>query len=301
MDSTNLPKNQRIEQFWAEYYDVLTLFRIVESTHPWYRKHIETFINDTPDVRLTDRNSNHIKQWLMAVGRNTKLDDWQFRQHVDALRLLYCHYLKQPWANNFDWDYWSSGAVRLESDHATIARTYEMIDKAVDTPANYLAHSFPDIYRQFLVAIRMPDYSINTEKSYLGWICRFLRYHDGVLPNQLREPEVASFLEHLTLKRKVAGATQAQALNALVFFFSRVLEQPLGEIGAYKRPTRPRRIPTVLSPVEISSLFGVISGIRGLMIQLMYGTGMRVTECVRLRILDIDFAYKQIFTFLHHF
>jgi integron integrase len=294
MDSTNLPKNQRVEQFWAGYFDILRLFRVVRSTHPWYRKHIEAFINDAADIRLIDRNSNHIEQWLMMVGRNTKLDNWQFRQQVDALRLLYCHYLKLPWANDFDWGYWSSAAVRLESDHATIARTYEMIDKAVDSPANYLAQSFPDIYRQFLVAIRMPDYSINTEKSYLGWINRFLRFHDGVLPNQLRESEVAFFLEHLTLKRKVAGATQAQALNALVFFFARVLEQPLGKIGSYKRPTRPRRIPTVLSPVEISDLFREISGIRGLMIQLMYGTGMRVIECVRLRILDIDFSYKQI-------
>ena len=294
MDSTNLIGNQRVEHFWTGYFDVLTLFRIANSYHPWYRKCIEAFVNASPEIRLTDRNSNHIEQWLMTMGRNTKLEDWQFRQQVDALRLLYCHYLKRSWANNFDWGYWASGAVRLESNHATIARTYEMIGKAVDSPANFLAQSFPDIYRQFLVAIRMPDYAINTEKSYLNWICRFLRYHDGVLPNRLREPEVASFLEHLTLKRKVAGATQAQALNALVFFFARVLEQPLGEIGAYKRPTRPRRIPTVLSPVEISILLGKVPGIRGLMIQLMYGTGMRVIECVRLRILDIDFSYKQI-------
>ena len=75
--------------------------------------------------------------------------------------------------------------------------------------------------------MRMPDYSINTEKSYLGWINRFLRFHEGIRPDQLREREVASFLEHLTLKRKVAGATQAQALNALVFFFARVLSNSL--------------------------------------------------------------------------
>jgi len=123
---------------------------------------------------------------------------------------------------------------------------------------------------------------------------RFLRFHQGLLPNHLSEPEVASFLEHLALKRKVAGATQSQALNALVFFFARVLEKPLGKIGSYKRPTRPRRIPTVLSPVEINSLFTATTGLRGLMGRLMYGTGMRVIECVRLRILDVDFSYKQI-------
>ena len=83
-------------------------------------------------------------------------------------------------------------------------------------------------------------------------------------------------------------------MNALVFFFARVIEKPLGQIGAYKRPNRPRRIPTVLSPVEINRLFENLKGIRGLMIKLMYGTGMRVIECVRLRILDHDSHYKQI-------
>ncbi len=290
MDPTNLPKNQRVENFWVGYFDILMLFRVAKPTYSWYRKHIEAFINHFPQVRLTDRNPAHIEQWLLQVGRNTSLEDWQFSQHVDALRLLYSHYLLVPWAVKFDWAYWSSSSVRLESDHVTIARTYEMIDKAVDSPKKYIAEQFPEIYRQFLVAIRMPGYSINTEKSYLGWINRFLRFHDGVHPNLLREPQAASFLEHLTLKRKVAGATQAQALNALVFFFAHVLEQPLGQIGAYQRPSRPRRIPTVLSPTEISALFNEISGIKGLMIQLMYGTGMRVIECVRLRILDIDFS-----------
>ena len=94
--------------------------------------------------------------------------------------------------------------------------------------------------------------------------------------------------------RKVAGATQAQALNALVFFFNRVLEDPLGDIGPYKRPKQPRRIPTVLNHHEIESLFTYTQGMTGLMIRLMYGTGMRVMECVRIRLLDVDFAYKQI-------
>ena len=184
--------------------------------------------------------------------------------------------------------------MRLEADHATTARNYEMIDEAVNSPENYLGKAFEDIYRRFLVAIRIPDYAINTEKSYLGWINRFLYFHQNLHPGQLSEPEVASFLEHLVIKRKVAGATQSQALNALVFFFAQVLDRPLGKIGSYKQSTRPRRLPTVLSQDEITALFEEISGLLGSMARLMYGTGMRVTECVRLRILDIDFSYQQI-------
>jgi integron integrase len=294
MESSKLVENSKIEKFWVDYFTTLKLFRIPERSHIWYRKHIESFINYFPNIRLVNRNSEHVSQWLTFTGNNTKLADWQFRQQVDALRLLFSHFLKQAWATDFDWTYWLSGATRLEDNHASIARTYEMVEKAVDHPEGYLAQTFPDIFRQFLVAIRVPDYATNTEKSYLGWINRFLIYHKGSHPFKLAEPDVAAFLEHLVLKRKVSGSTQSQALNAIVFFFSKVIERPLGQIGNYQRPNRPKRIPTVLSPEEIASLFAHVSGLNGLMIKLMYGTGMRVIECVRLRILDLDFHYKQI-------
>ncbi len=295
MESTkSAEEDPRIKQFWEAYLETISLFRIPEKAHSWYQKHVESFIQYLPKVRLLNREPEHIEQWLTQIGRNTGLEDWQFRQQVDALRLLYCHRLKVPWATDFDWPYWSRGAMRLEVDHTTTARTYEMIDEAVNSPENYLGKAFTDIYRRFLVAIRIPDYAINTEKSYLGWINRFLYFHQNLHPDQLAEPEVASFLEHLVITRKVASATQAQALNALVFFFAQVLERPLGKIGSFKRSTRPQRIPTVLNQDEISRLFANISGLQGFMARLMYGTGMRVTECVRLRILDLDFAYKQI-------
>ena len=294
MEPTASTEDPRIKQFWDDYIQTVQLFRIPENAHSWYQKHVEAFIQYLPAIRLLNRKPEHIEQWLTQTGRDTELEDWQFRQRVDALRLLYCHRLKAPWATGFDWPYWSSGAMRLEADHATTARTYEMIDEAVNSPENYLGKAFEDIYRRFLVAIRIPDYAINTEKSYLGWINRFLYFHQNLHPGQLSEPEVASFLEHLVIKLKVAGATQSQALNALVFFFAQVLDRPLGKIGSYKQSTRPRRLPTVLSQDEITALFEEISGLLGSMARLMYGTGMRVTECVRLRILDIDFSYQQI-------
>jgi integron integrase len=169
-----------------------------------------------------------------------------------------------------------------------------MIDKAVEDPKNHLARTYPDIYRKYLVAIRLPGYASNTEKSYLDWINRFLHYHHGRHPCDCTESEVASFLEHLTLERKVSGSTQALALNAVVFLYSRVLERPLGKIGPYKRPTKPRRLPTVLSPQEINSVLSKTTGLNWLIVHLMYGTGMRVMECVRLRLLDLDFDYRRI-------
>ncbi|PVV15601.1 MAG: hypothetical protein B6D77_01740 [gamma proteobacterium symbiont of Ctena orbiculata] len=249
---------------------------------------------DHPGVRLRSHTAETVERWLERTGRQSNTSAWQYRQKVDALRLLFGHSLQRPWSSGFDWDRWLNGTHALERDHATITRTYEMIDKAVDDPKNHLAKVQPDLYRRFLVAIRLPDYSTNTEKSYLGWINRYLRFHINRHPCDCKEPEVASFLEHLTLQRKVAGATQSQALNALVFFYAHVLERPLGKIGPYKRSKKPKRIPTVLSTREINSLFMQLSGVNRLILHLMYGTGMRVTECVRLRLIDLDFAYRHI-------
>ena len=283
----------RIEQFWIGYCSLLKQFRVPEKAIPWYRKHVQAFIDDHADCRLKSHSPESLQCWLEKQGSRSQVSDWQFRQKVDALRLLFGHFLKLPWAGAFDWDYWNSGAFSLGRDHPTVARSYEMIDKAVENPKNQLGRRFPEIYRKYLVAIRMPDYSTNTERSYLGWVNRFLGFHKKH-PCDCAEAEVASFLEHLTLNRKVAGATQAQALNALVFFFSRVLEKPLADIGPFKRPKKPKRLPTVLSPREIELIFQSLGGMTGLMIRLMYGTGIRVMECVRLRILDMDFEYRRI-------
>jgi integron integrase len=294
MDSGGNPIAHRVEQFWIRYIDVLKLFRIPERSLPWYRRNVQEFIDAHPETRLQAHTPETIEQWLQHIGRSERLTDWQFRQKVDALRLLFSHLLKVPWAGSFDWDRWSSGAKSLGRNHPTVARSYEMIDVAVAEAGNPFGKEFPELYRKFLVAIRIPDYSINTEKSYLGWINRFLRFHGNKFPDTCTEKEVASFLEHLAIQRKVASATQAQALNALVFFFSRVLERPLGEIGSFQLSKKPRRLPTVLSPREVAAILDLLNGTHDLMIRLMYGSGLRVMECVRLRILDLDFEYRQL-------
>ncbi|MEJ2692898.1 MAG: integron integrase [Candidatus Thiodiazotropha sp.] len=272
--------------FWKKFAKTLTQFHISAKAIPWYRRHIEGFIADHPDIRLRSHTAESVERWLEHIGRNPNINDWQFRQKIDALRILMGHFLRLPWSHEFDWEGWSSGALSLEQDHTTIARTYAMIDKAVEDPKNHLARAYPDIYRKFLIAIRLPDYAANTEKSYLSWINRFLHFHHGRHPYDCAEPEVASFLEHLTL--------QSLALNALVFFHNRVQERPLGEIGPFKRPNKPRRLPTVLSFQEIDSLLNQLSGLNWLILCLMYGTGMRVMESVRLRLLDLDFDYRRI-------
>jgi len=291
---TRNPSDARVDQFWTQYLQVLQRFRIPEKSRPWYRKHVEGFLDDNREVRLREHTPETLSRWLEQLGRNPAIEEWQFRQKVDALRLLYAHFLQTDWAKAFNWAYWLNGSMALEADHPTVARTYEIIDQTVENAQTPLGRHYPALFRKFLAVVRIADYASNTEKSYLGWINRFLRFQKNRLPCDAAESTVASFLEDLALRCKVSGTTQGQALNALVFFYSRVLEKPLGDIGPYQRPKKPRRLPTVLSPREIESIFAALPPKNSLMIRLMYGTGMRVMECVRLRILDIDFDYHQI-------
>jgi integron integrase len=150
------------------------------------------------------------------------------------------------------------------------------------------------MYRRFLAAIRGRQYSIRTEQTYLDWIDRFLGFHQRLELNALCEDHVSAFLEHLAVNRNVSANTQSTALNGLVFLFRHVLQRDIDNIGNYTRARAKRRMPVVLSRDEVRALLTTLRGIHRLMAELMYGTGMRLMECVRLRVQDLDFGYRQI-------
>lgn len=142
--------------------------------------------------------------------------------------------------------------------------------------------------------IRTLHYSIRTEQAYLDWVRRFVLFHGKRHPATLGESDVAAFLSWLAVERNVAPATQNQALNALVFLYRRVLEKPLGDIQGVVRAKRPQRLPVVLSRQEVGRLLREIDGAVWLPVSLLYGSGLRVMECVRLRVKDIDFHHRAI-------
>jgi len=110
----------------------------------------------------------------------------------------------------------------------------------------------------------------------------------------LGDAEVRAFLQHLAVERQVTVSTQNQALNALVFFAQHILRQPLGDLDGFVRAKRPQRLPVVFTRTEVGKLLAHMHGTHGLMASLLYGTGMRLMDCIRLRVKDIDFAYNQI-------
>lgn len=152
----------------------------------------------------------------------------------------------------------------------------------------------PRLQEQFRSVMRLHHYSIRTEKSYWYWIRYFIRFHGMRHPLELGPPDVNAFLGWLATDRQVAAATQNLALNAIVFLYSRVLEQPLGEIGDVVRVKRPPRLPTVLSHQEAMLIIEQLAQPNQLLAPLMYGAGLRVVESSRLRVKDIDFQHQTI-------
>ncbi len=142
--------------------------------------------------------------------------------------------------------------------------------------------------------IRVKHYSIRTEEAYVQWIKRFIFFHGKRHPREMGAAEIESFLTDLAVQRKVSASTQNQALNALVFLYKEVLDIDLGEFAAV-RAKRPNRLPVVLTKAETAKLLAAMKpGTIGLMARLLYGTGMRLMECVRLRVKDVLFEENQI-------
>jgi integron integrase len=142
--------------------------------------------------------------------------------------------------------------------------------------------------------IRLKHLSIRTEEAYLSWAKRFILFHDKRHPKDMGAPEIRAFLTHLAIQGKVAASTQNGALHALLFLYRHVLHQPLPELDGLERAKRPHRVPTVFTREEVHAVLAHLSGMSHLMASLLYGTGLRLMECVRLRVKDIDFASQQI-------
>ena len=142
--------------------------------------------------------------------------------------------------------------------------------------------------------IRVKHYSYRTETSYLGWIRRFIRFHGGRHPREMGGPEVEQFLSYLATERQVAASTQNQALSAILFLYREALEIDLPWLDGVVRAKRPARVPVVLSRDEVRRVLAQLEGTHWLAASLLYGAGLRVSECLRLRVKDLDFDYRQV-------
>ncbi|MEM7391380.1 MAG: integron integrase [Verrucomicrobiota bacterium] len=143
-------------------------------------------------------------------------------------------------------------------------------------------------------ALRVEHYALKTEKTYTHWIRRFVVWHHERKPSDMGASEIHQFLSYLAVNENVAASTQNQALNAIVFLYRKVVKKEVGDFSDFPRARMGKRLPVVCSRQEIQRLLKVTTGVEGLVIRLLYGTGMRVSEGLRLRIQDLNFDRNEI-------
>ncbi len=162
------------------------------------------------------------------------------------------------------------------------------------TPSQGWNNSQPKLLDSVTIEIQTRHYSTKTEKTYRNWIKQYVLFHKKRHPNEMSEKEVNQFLSHLAVDRHVSASTQNQALSAILFLYKNVLHKELGDFGNVVRAKRSRKIPVVFSKDEVKRILAQLSGEKQLMASLLYGSGLRITECIRLRVKDVDFDNKQI-------
>ena len=142
--------------------------------------------------------------------------------------------------------------------------------------------------------LRLKHYAIRTEQVYIDWIRRYILFHRKRHPEEMGEEQIAEFLTYLAVEKHVAASTQNQALSALLFLYQQVLDRKLDFIDKVERVKRPPKVPVVFTRAEARAVLAQLKGDYRLMVHLLYGSGLRLLECLRLRIKDIDFGYRQI-------
>lgn len=302
MKETRKPQKRGSQDLWQRYEGALAAERVSRKNALWYVKRAQRFAESTRRVPLAELTAEDVKAYLAKVVMTSNLEDWQYFQVVESLRILF-KVVGTEWVRGFPWDSWHQPELHCQTE----LRRYSGDEEVPRTPVGsedvpfrdmVKSHKVADLYGPELdklrEAIRARHYSIRTEQSYQSWIQRFITYHGYRKPDQLRAEEVKEYLSYLADVRRVAASTQNQALNALVFFYKNVIERPLDEIGEFVRAKTPKRLPVVLTQQEVEKLFEYLSGTYWLMAGLLYGSGLRLMECVRLRVQDVDFEKRQI-------
>ena len=229
--------------------------KVYKNRIPFYIKWVKSFLNFC-DGKIDYKNpSKQIDLFLIHTGK--QYEQWQVQQAQEAIR-LYCYFAGKT-------------------------------DKS-DTPHNpYFVTDWKSAGEQMLKMLRLKQLAYKTEQSYMKWLRDFYVYVRPNTPNILTDHHLMEFLSYLAVERHVAKSTQNQAFNALLFFYRHVLDQDVGSIKNVVRAKRGQRLPIVLSRNEVERLLDNLTGTGLLMAKILYGSGLRSNECIRLRVQDLDF------------
>ncbi len=275
--------------FWQRYCERLIDLGHVGKEGSYLTRWAQHFVYSLDGVRLKAVTQGLVRCWIEDLDRKGVLELWQLHQALKAVEVLMDEGAGSEDRLPIDWEELGCLCEELGAGHVTLARTQsvaEVVERSLSRADCRLDVEAAGALRKLREVIRRRNMAIRTEKTYAAWAERYLVYNGGHLPESPQY--VPTFMNYLALERNVAAATQAQALNALIFLYREVLEIDIGVLDAFKRARASRKLPVVLTRTEKDLLFSVMSGVSGLMARLMYGTGMRLMECVRLRVQNVD-------------
>lgn len=265
---------------WATYINVLRQQKVYSQSHPYYVMAVEAFIGAFPKRNIQDISQREIEEYLEHTLA-TRLESWQKMQLIEALRLLLIEVADTRPARFVDWAFWRESVMGV----GEALSTRPLHQKRSGVNGLWL--------NELSRKIQAKNYSIRTEKTYLNWARQFDYFLQGRNFDEVKPQDVEAFLSYLSVDRKVSKSTQNVALNAVVFLMREILNNNPEEYR-FSHAKRGKRLPTVLSKSEMKKMLAHTDENYTLLVGLMYGTGMRLMECVRLRIKDVDFDYGQI-------
>jgi len=238
---------------------------IPENKTKFYLHWVRKFLKSC-NYQLENINTDLVSQYLDSLDADEKIADWQVKQAADAVILYVEKYLRRP---------------LQQITPSTKDFTAKPIDQKKVFP-------WEQTLEEAKNAIRLRHFSLSTEKTYLGWIARFKTFLKDRGPHLLEANDMKNYLTHLALHGRVSASTQNQAFNALLFLYRHILHKEVNDLTSVPRAKRRINLPTVLSRDEVKNLLSHLNGVYLLMAQLMYGCGLRLMECLRLRAKDVD-------------
>jgi integron integrase len=262
------------DQFWKEYNDLLIKLKIPRGICKYYIGWVRQFIIFLNGMPVHQSSHEIVQSFFTNLNNNPELQIWQVEQAHEALNVLFNDYLKINIYNQ----------VHQEPE--------KFRDDSRDKP--WMQTNYGNLLEKVVTEIRVKHYSIRTEEAYTAWVRRFLSFCGAKDTSTLSAEHIKNYLDYLANKRNVASSTQNQAMNAIVFFFTEVLHKEPGDFDDFSRAKLPVLVPTVLTKNEVEHLIAKMSDAPRLVAQLLWGGGLRIMECLRLRIQDVDFEAHRI-------
>ncbi|MEJ2284750.1 MAG: integron integrase [Desulfobacterales bacterium] len=280
--------SNNVKKFWDSFLQAVIASGVPAKTAEWYVKWAEKFALATRGKSLRERSAADIRKFLFELSIQRGIQPWQVQQAEEALVFLYEGFLK------VDLDLGNDRPLTPAKGGAgtRLHPLQPFRDRSLSKSEGQARYG--EYYDKFKSAMRVRHYSIRTERAYEQWIGRLLSFYKDTPVDLIEADDIQRYLNYLAEKRKVAASTQNQALNAIVFFFKEVLKRDPGDFSDFVRAKRPQHIPEVLTRSEVEKLLEVMSGINQLMAGLLYGAGLRLMECIRLRVKDIDFETMRL-------